>query len=118
MPDRGDDALNWVGGSQVVPVLRGEVEERQQGSAAPGHARCSLLILYAVLFDEDIHRGPGLGAGLTGNCGGGRPVTRRMSLQISHSSVGLAFDAEQYGWRETSSGGGPRTVLLPCRSII
>ena len=53
MADGGEDALNRIGGAPVIPVLGGEVEERQQSLGVPGQAADGGCISGPVCFRED-----------------------------------------------------------------
>ena len=53
MADGGEDALNRIGRAQVIPVLGGEVEERQQSPGVPGQAGDGGCISGPVCLRED-----------------------------------------------------------------
>ena len=53
MADGGEDALNRIGRAQVIPVLGGEVEERQQSLGVLGQAGDGGCIFGPVFFRED-----------------------------------------------------------------
>src|SRR5688500_8281032 len=65
MPDGGKRALDWIGGAQVLPMLGGEVIEREQRIAILDEAFDGLFVFEAVGRDERIACGlsvhPGLG---------------------------------------------------------
>lgn len=54
VPHGGEDAFDRVRGSEMIPVLGGEVEERQERVPVLGQAFGGGAVFDAVLFDEDI----------------------------------------------------------------
>ena len=53
MADGGEDAPNRIGRAQVIPVLGGEVEERQQSPGVRGQAGDGGCMSGPVFFRED-----------------------------------------------------------------
>ena len=52
MPHRREHALDRIRGSQMVPMIRGEVEERQQGRTILDQAFDGLVVFGRVFFGE------------------------------------------------------------------
>lgn len=49
-----EDALDWIGGSNVFPMLRWEVIEAEQNVAIPGQFSNGLFIFHTIGFNEEI----------------------------------------------------------------
>ena len=62
MPPRREHALDRVRGSEVVPMIGGKVEERQQRLAILDEAFDGLVVFGRVFFGEGRHGGFGCSA--------------------------------------------------------
>ena len=58
--NRGERALDGVGRAYMLPVLGGEVVERQQDVAVPGQAGRGLVVLRPVGFQEEVEGALGI----------------------------------------------------------
>jgi hypothetical protein len=78
MAYRCKHALDRVRGSKVLPVLGGEIVEREQGAAVLGEAVGGLCVFEPISFDERVEYGFGGGLRL------GRPdlVQRALGLWL------------------------------------
>ncbi len=82
-----EDALDWVGGAQVLPVLGRKIVERQRFRAVLGQALDRLGILRLVFCREDPGSGPGQAIALAASA-------RLSAIQMARRSALAVFWAD------------------------